>query len=259
VPFCKTLFSSLAEAVKALAESNARRAELENELEEARAQLRSAKTKDFNAGRLFRLEIENSEFQRELDLYKGALEDARQQILLNAQQRQVALPLEIESLRHDLSAAESALKCAEASRDAAVQEMERFRLEFNSSMFSPLSHRSATAAVPDMRPSTSKSFIAAASSSPSAQSLINFSAHNAPRRAPLVSPHTPAPASLAGIGVRMYLDALGRLAVQESAIVLNTVFFFVLADARLSFFAVFPGGGADDSGALAVDGKCALR
>jgi hypothetical protein len=131
VPFCKTLFSSLAEAVKALAESNARRAELENELEEARAQLRSAKTKDFNAGRLFRLEIENSEFQRELDLYKGALEDARQQILLNAQQRQVALPLEIESLRHDLSAAESALKCAEASRDAAVQELERLRYSFD--------------------------------------------------------------------------------------------------------------------------------
>ncbi len=100
-------------------------------MEEARAQLRSAKSKDFNAGRLFRLEIENTEFQRELDLYKGALEDARQQILSNAQQRHVALPLEIESLRRDLSAAESALKCAEASRDEAVQELERLRYSFD--------------------------------------------------------------------------------------------------------------------------------
>jgi multidrug efflux pump subunit AcrA (membrane-fusion protein) len=111
--------------------SNARRAELENDLEDARAQLRGARTKDFNAGRLFRLEIENGKFQRELDLYKSALEEARQQILSNAQQMNVALPLEIENLRRDLGAAESALKSAEAARDAAVQELESLRYSFD--------------------------------------------------------------------------------------------------------------------------------
>ncbi len=130
--FSDSLFSSLAEAVKSLALSNARRAELENDMEEVKAQLRSAKTKDFNAGRLFRLEIENGEFQRELDLYKSALEEARQQILSNAQHRHVELPLEIESLRRDLRAAESAVASAEASRDAAIQELQRLRLAFES-------------------------------------------------------------------------------------------------------------------------------
>jgi hypothetical protein len=228
----ESLFSSLAEAVQVIALSNARRAELENDMEEVKAQLRSAKTKDFNAGRLFRLEIENGEFQRELDLYKSALEEARQQILSNAQHRHVELPLEIESLRRDLRAAESAVASAEASRDAAIQELQRLQFSLRSSVASSLPHPSPLVVLPDMHSGSTdafpnisssrshyshSSFIAAASSSPSAQSLINFSAHTTPRSAVLLPTHTPAPVSLAGIGIRLYLDSSGRLTVQESA------------------------------------------
>ena len=129
------IFSSLADAINVIALSNARRSELEKDLDEARLQLREAKavSKDFNAGRLFRLEIENAELQRDLGLHKVALEEARQTVLSNIQKANVDLPLQIESLRRDLATAEAALQCAETARDFSVQELQAFRLLFSCS------------------------------------------------------------------------------------------------------------------------------
>ena len=61
--------SSLADAVNVMALSNARRAEVENALDVVRAQVNRDSAKDFNAGRLFRLEIDNADLQKELSLY----------------------------------------------------------------------------------------------------------------------------------------------------------------------------------------------
>jgi hypothetical protein len=156
----------------------------------------------------------------------------------------VELPLEIEGLRRDLRAAECALASAEASRDAAVQELERLRFSVSLSCASslpeqdailaqPYLHNGEAAATPSVLSSRNhrshSSFIDAASSSASAQSLINFSARATPRSATIIPPHTSAPASLAGIGVRLHLDGSGRLSVQESAILLNATSFVVWA------------------------------
>ncbi len=122
--------SCLADAVKVISLSNARRAELEKDADELTSQLREARAKDFNAGRLFRLEVANAELEKQVNLYKAALEEARGMILSNAQQSLVDLPLQIETLRRDLSATDSALLSAQASRDAAVGELEKLRMQF---------------------------------------------------------------------------------------------------------------------------------
>jgi len=124
--------SSLADAVNVMALSNARRAEVENALDVVRAQVNRDSAKDFNAGRLFRLEIDNADLQKELSLYKVALDEARQLIMSNAQQSQVDLPKQIETLRGELRAAESALLSSERSRDAALKELDRLRFDFSS-------------------------------------------------------------------------------------------------------------------------------
>jgi hypothetical protein len=116
--------------VKVISLSDARRAELEKDADELKSQLREARAKDFNAGRLFRLEVENAELEKQANLYKAALEEARGMIVSNAQQSLVDLPLQIETLRRDLSDTDAALLSAQASRDAAVAELEKLRLQF---------------------------------------------------------------------------------------------------------------------------------
>jgi hypothetical protein len=277
--------SSLADAVKASVLSNARQIELQKELDVVRAQVNRASAKDFNAGRLFRLEIDNADLQKELSLYKVALDEARQLIISNAQQSQVDFPKQIETLRGELRAAESALLSSERSRDAALKELDRLRLASGSSNLSAIAQRFTNPGPDDvMRTSTvstsspsidpnSTSFSAIFQSSmkhrsvdPSitsfshiSQSLTKFSVNSTAHNTTFITPHTPSPVSLAGIGIRLSLDSLGRLAVKESTFALlfseNISFAMVWFDSR----AVHPGGGAADSGALAVDGRCLMR
>ncbi len=245
--FSQSPRSSLADALLYISLSDARRAELERDLDEAKSQLREARAKDFNAGRLFRLEIENAGLEKQVELHKTALEEARQLILSNSQQSQVDLPLQIEALRRDLRSTDAALLSAQASRDAAVKEVDTLRFEVGSSRL-PSGVRTSVSSMnmrlPDLichkvddasGPSSdshsnrfassfqhvdkclsNKSFIAAASASPSARSLLNFSALSTTRSSTAVLPHTSAPIPLAGIGIRLSLRNSGRLAVEES-------------------------------------------
>ena len=133
--------SSLADAVKVMSLSNTRRVELETNLDEAKLQLREARAKDFNAGRLFRLEIENADLLKQIDLYKVALEEARQLLLSHAHQSHVDLPLQLETLRRDLRSTDAALLSAQASRDAALKELEKLRFQFDAMQLSTETER----------------------------------------------------------------------------------------------------------------------
>jgi hypothetical protein len=212
-------------------------------LDEAKLQLRDARAKDFNAGRLFRLEIENADLHKDIDLYKVALEEARQLLLTHAHQSHVDLPLQLETLRRDLRSTDAALLSAQASRDAALKELEKLRFQFDASKqlsgvyFSgkigtpkvPDPIRSSSSAVDshEMSECTSshfgsifkhterrfsnRSFIAADSTS-----HTDFPTNSNYQSSTFVPPHTPAPAPLAGIGVRLGLKTSGKLAVEES-------------------------------------------
>ena len=234
--------SSLVDAVKVTSLSNTRRVELEMNLDEAKLQLREARAKDFNAGRLFRLEIENADLLKQIDLYKVALEEARQLLLSHAHQSHVDLPLQLETLRRDLRSTDAALLSAQASRDAALKELEKLRFQFDKSKRLSgtfFSENADISKVPDVGCSSSgavdshmcesvssnfgsifkhaerrrfsnRTFIAADSSS------TDFPANSTYQSSTFVPPHTPAPAPLAGIGVRLGLKTSGKLAVDES-------------------------------------------
>jgi chromosome segregation ATPase len=133
--------SSLADAVKVMSLSNSRRVKLEMNLDEAKSQLRDARAKDFNAGRLFRLEIENADLHKQIDLYKVALEEARQLLLNQAHQSHVDLPQQLETLRRDLRSTDAALLSAQASRDEALKELEKLRFQFDAMRLSTETER----------------------------------------------------------------------------------------------------------------------
>ena len=212
-------------------------------LDEAKSQLRDARAKDFNAGRLFRLEIENADLHKEIDLYKVALEEARQLLLSHAHQSHVDLPLQLETLRRDLRSTDAALLSAQASRDAALKELEKLRFQFDASQRLNGTYFSENADIPkvpdlsssssgavdshEMRESASsnfgsifkhaerhfsnRSFIAADSTS-----STDFPTKLTYQSSTFIPPHTSAPAPLAGIGVRLGLKTSGKLAVDES-------------------------------------------
>jgi hypothetical protein len=211
-------------------------------LDEAKSQLRDARAKDFNAGRLFRLEIENADLHKQIDLYKVALEEARQLLLNQAHQSHVDLPQQLETLRRDLRSTDAALLSAQASRDEALKELEKLRFQFEASKQLSVTFSSGISDIPkvpdlcsssgavdshktgecasthfgsifkhaERRRFSNRTFIAADSSS------TDFPANSTYQSSTFVPPHTPAPAPLAGIGVRLGLKTSGKLAVEES-------------------------------------------
>jgi hypothetical protein len=194
------MFSSLADAINVIALSNARRSELEKDLDEARLQLREAKavSKDFNAGRLFRLEIENAELQRDLGLHKVALEEARQTVLSNIQKANVDLPLQIESLRRDLATAEAALQCAETARDTVLSFYE--------------AHICGSDELP-LSLFHSKSASRTSSDDVSPTKACNVFDQPFSTKFDIVGKPPP---PLAGIGLRLGMNSSGKLVVRES-------------------------------------------
>jgi hypothetical protein len=252
--------SALSDAIQVISSSNARRAELEIELDEAASQLREAKSasKNVNSGRLFQLELENADLERELDHHKVALNEARQLVMSSAERNYVEIPLQLESLRQDLITANTALQAAEASRDVAVKELDRLRFTHESSKSAtdtqqrrlfedsiylraklaglPQLMRSNTSQQPSDDTASSSHFSDIFKSTDRPRSAVSPASTSAvpPSQAPascdnypvqmqkaLVPPHTPAPLPLAGIGMRLNLDHSGNLTVKESALLLS--------------------------------------
>ena len=276
LPRSETLRSSLSDAVNVMALSNARRAEVENALDVVKSQV--SRDKDFNAGRLFRLEIENADLQKQLILYKVALDEARQQIQSNARLSQVDLPKQIETLRCDLRAAESALLSSEGSRDAALKELERLRFDF--SLFKTSTEmqssryvhdnallRSKFAKLPDLLCASTVDNCGQNIHSKSIDFAAIFQAIQLPLQDQCESQQEQnsepknmhdKDAPCAGIGIRLGLNPSeypGKVVIRASAMNISSL----LCSRWFDSHTVNPGGGAADSGALAVDGKCFMR